>query len=159
MRKNLVFMICSSLALAYVHSFSLHHTLTARIKSATASSSRAGVARCKYFMMSDVDWRSFRAKLVSQETKGGSENPAISGNDSPVGGEEWVYDAGKFVETGSVILGGSQMEHGFGLRQQYFHKSVMLVLSQDDRFTKGIILNRPTSKHLSMEYVDEWRLW
>jgi hypothetical protein len=110
-------------------------------------------------MMSDVDWRSFRAKLVSQEIKGGSENAAVSGNDTPVGGEEWVYDAGKFVETGSVILGGSQMEYGFGLRQQYFHKSVMLVLMQDDRFTKGIILNRPTSQHLSTETVDGWRLW
>jgi hypothetical protein len=107
----------------------------------------------KFCMSGDIDWRTFRAKLVSQENKGsGIEGSPEVG--SSMKGDEWVYDAGKFVETGCVILGGSQMEYGFGLRQQYFHKSVMLVLSQDERFTKGIIVNRPTSKDL-----DGWRLW
>ena len=39
---------------------------------------------------------------------------------------------------------------GFALRQQYFHKCVLLLLSHDDGFTKGIILNRPTSYALDM---------
>ena len=106
----------------------------------------------KFLMSEELDWRTFRAKLVSQENKAGSI--VGSENNASIKGDEWVYDAGKFVETGCVILGGSQMEYGFGLRQQYFHKSVMLVLSQDEKFTKGIIVNRPTSKSL-----DGWRIW
>ena len=58
------------------------------------------------------------------------------------------------IEQGSVILGGTQQEFGFALRQQYFHKSVMLLLQHDDGFTKGIILNRPSAITL-----DGWRLW
>ena len=58
------------------------------------------------------------------------------------------------IEQGSVILGGTQQEFGFALRQQYFHKSVMLLLQHDDGFTKGIILNRPSAYEL-----DGWRVW
>jgi hypothetical protein len=46
------------------------------------------------------------------------------------------------------------MEFGFALRQQFFHKSVMLLLQHDESFTKGIILNRPSALEL-----DGWRLW
>ena len=117
--------------------------------------SRTAPARRVFMSEGDVDWRSFRAKLVSQELKENKSGDHYETTNEPSAkAEEWVYDAGKFVETGSVILGGSQMEYGFGLRQQYFHKSVMLVLSHDDRFTKGIIVNRPTSKEL-----DGWRIW
>lgn len=41
----------------------------------------------------------------------------------------------------------------FALNQMYFHKSVILILSHDDNFTKGVILNRPTSIRL-----DGWPL-
>ncbi|EOD13805.1 hypothetical protein EMIHUDRAFT_212313 [Emiliania huxleyi CCMP1516] len=37
------------------------------------------------------------------------------------------------------------MEFGFALRQQFFHKSMMLLLQHDESFTKGIILNRPSA--------------
>ena len=65
----------------------------------------------------------------------------------------YVYES-PLIEQGSVILGGTQQEFGFALRQQYFHKSVMLLLQHDDGFTKGIILNRPSAYEL-----DGWRVW
>ena len=58
------------------------------------------------------------------------------------------------IEQGSVILGGTDQEFGFALRQQYFHKCVILLLTHDEGFTKGIILNRPSALTL-----DGWRLW
>ena len=63
----------------------------------------------------------------------------------------WAYESGGVIEKGAVILGAVgdvQSTIGFGLRQQYFHKSVMLVLDHTTKFTKGIILNRPTLKVL-----------
>ena len=92
----------------------------------------------------DVDWREVRAKLVQQES--GSASAA-----GEAGG--FVYES-PLIEQGSVILGGTQQEFGFALRQQYFHKSVMLLLQHDDGFTKGIILNRPSAYEL-----DGWRVW
>lgn len=85
---------------------------------------------------------------------------------SPLDPSQWAYDSGKVIEPGAVILGGVEQDFGFGLRQQYFHKTVILVLDHDEnQFTKGIILNRPTD----MLLVDEdemdddkqrqWRVW
>jgi putative transcriptional regulator len=64
-----------------------------------------------------------------------------------------VYET-PLIEQGSVILGGTQQEFGFALRQQYFHKSVMLLLQHDPTFTRGIMLNRPSAMEL-----DGWRVW
>lgn len=80
----------------------------------------------------------------------------------------WAYDSGKVIEKGAVILGGVEQDFGFGLRQQYFHKTVILVLEHDEnKFTKGIILNRPTDMllvddNLSQsgdEKENKWRVW
>mmetsp|Transcript_19595 Transcript_19595/g.28387 ORF Transcript_19595/g.28387 Transcript_19595/m.28387 type:complete len:711 (+) Transcript_19595:123-2255(+) len=57
----------------------------------------------------------------------------------------WAYDSGKIIEKGSIILSRAAQGFGFGLRQQYFHKCVILVtFHEENTFTKGIILNRPT---------------
>jgi len=76
--------------------------------------------------------------------------------------ERWAYESGHVIEQGAVILGGVEQEFGFGLRQQYFHKAAILVLDHDEnKFTKGIILNRPSDRML----VDpenpqvKWRVW
>jgi len=96
----------------------------------------------------DVDWRELRARLVAQEKAaqngGGTVESAADG---------FVYES-PLIEQGVVILGGTKQEFGFALRQQYFHKCVMLLLQHDDSFTKGIILNRPSSYEL-----DGWRVW
>jgi hypothetical protein len=53
--------------------------------------------------------REFRAKLVAREKGVG---------DQQVDGERWAYDSGNLVEQGSLLLGGTDLEFGFGLRQQ-----------------------------------------
>ena len=75
-------------------------------------------------------------------------------------GEQWAYDSGKVIEQGAVILGGVEQAFGFGLRQQYFHKVVILVLSHEATFTRGIILNRPSESLLTDKENDvRWRVW
>ena len=91
------------------------------------------------------DWRQFRAKLVAQE-KGGGGRIASAG---------WAYETGNMVEAGSLLLGGSELDFGFGLDQQYFHKSVMLVLSHTEDFTRAVLVNRPTS----LSTAGGWRIW
>ena len=81
---------------------------------------------------------------------------ASSGGDSSAAAanpEGFVFES-PLIEQGSVILGGTRQEFGFALRQQYFHKSVMLLLQHDDGFTRGIILNRPSAYE-----IDGWRVW
>jgi len=108
--------------------------------------------------LSDRDWRSFRAQLVmnSSEKKDDNEDdldgigslfektPMKTENFTPLNPSQWAYDSGNVIEQGAVILGGVEQDYGFGLRQQYFHKSVILVLDHSSQFTKGIILNRPS---------------
>eukprot|EP00533_Pseudo-nitzschia_delicatissima_P005330 CAMPEP_0116103516 /NCGR_PEP_ID=MMETSP0327-20121206/13925_1 /TAXON_ID=44447 /ORGANISM="Pseudo-nitzschia delicatissima, Strain B596" /LENGTH=714 /DNA_ID=CAMNT_0003595629 /DNA_START=101 /DNA_END=2245 /DNA_ORIENTATION=+ len=80
---------------------------------------------------------------------------------TPLDPSQWAYDSGDVIEQGAVILGGIEQEFGFGLRQQYFHKTVMLVLDHSPMFTKGIILNRPTDLMLEDDINQgvKWRVW
>ena len=130
------------------------------------------------------DWRAFRAKLVMSESDSSSSIPtddvSSSGEDddldgfgalfkdtattsfTPLDPEQWAYDSGKVIEKGAVILGGVEQDFGFGLRQQYFHKGVILVLDYDEAtFTKGIILNRPSDRMMDDDVNDglKWRVW
>mmetsp|Transcript_2798 Transcript_2798/g.3981 ORF Transcript_2798/g.3981 Transcript_2798/m.3981 type:complete len:583 (+) Transcript_2798:62-1810(+) len=117
----------------------------------------------------DEDWRDFRAKLVMGEKV---ESSAATATSDP--SEPWAYDAGDVIEKGSIILSSLEQAFGHGLNQQYFHKSVILVLEHEDNvFTKGIILNRPTDLYLSdadfefkdrsrpprKEKKEKWRVW
>ena len=79
------------------------------------------------------DWRDLRARLVAQERlekSGGGDDGA------PAAEEGFVFES-PLIEQGAVILGGTQQEFGFALRQQYFHKSVMLLLQHNDSFTRA----------------------
>ena len=80
---------------------------------------------------------------------------------TPLDPSQWAYDSGNIIEKGAIILGGAEQDFGFGLRQQYFHKAVILVLDHDENtFTKGIILNRPSEKMMSDDVNGkEWRVW
>ena len=79
---------------------------------------------------------------------------------TPLDPSQWAYDSGGIIEKGAVILGGAEQDFGFGLRQQYFHKAVILVLDHDEEtFTKGIILNRPSEKVMSDDDGNEWSVW
>lgn len=80
---------------------------------------------------------------------------------TPLDPSQWAYDSGKVIEQGAVILGGVEQDFGFGLRQQYFHKAAILVLDHDEnQFTKGIILNRPSDQMLDDDLNNiKWRVW
>ncbi|GMH53657.1 hypothetical protein TrRE_jg8797 [Triparma retinervis] len=83
-----------------------------------------------------MDWRSFRANLVAKER--GEASPST-------GSRTWAYNAGNVIESGSLIVASTRSAIGtigFGLRQQYFHKCVMLILDHTKDFTKGLIINR-----------------
>ena len=140
--------------------------------------------------LQDEDWRAFRAKLFmseQQEEKAKSESSTIIEDDGDLDGigslfsasstvksdslldgmtaldpSQWAYESGDVIEQGAVILGGVEQDFGFGLRQQYFHKAAILVLDHDENtFTKGIILNRPTDLLLEDDINEgqQWRVW
>lgn len=134
-RKMLFFMTCTAVA----------HAISAR--PATSSrplpvilSRRASVAMNE----EELDWREMRARLVAQEQESGT--PAASNG-------SYAYET-PLIEQGSILMGGTKQVFGFALRQQFFHKSVMLLLQHDETFTKRIILNRPSAIE-----QDGWRLW
>ncbi|CAJ1961075.1 unnamed protein product [Cylindrotheca closterium] len=81
---------------------------------------------------------------------------------TPLDPSQYAYDSGDMIEQGSVILGGVEQDFGFGLRQQYFHKCVLLLVDHEEStFTKGIILNRPTDMVLDDDVNPgkKWRVW
>lgn len=81
---------------------------------------------------------------------------------TPLDPSQWAYESGTVIEQGAIILGGVEQDYGFGLRQQYFHKCAILVLDHTERkFTKGIILNRPTDLMLDDDINPgvKWRIW
>ena len=99
----------------------------------------------------DMDWREMRARLIAQDRQ--EKDPLTSDVADPLTSDGFVYES-PLIEQGTILLGGTKQDFGFALRQQFFHKSVMLLLQHDDTFTKGIILNRPSALE-----VDGWRVW
>ena len=95
-----------------------------------------------------ADWRDIRARLVAREKK-----EAGDGAEAAAEQAGFAFES-PLIEQGSVILGGTEQEFGFALRQQYFHKCVMVVLLHDSTFTKALILNKPSALEL-----DGWRVW
>ena len=95
------------------------------------------------------DFRDFRARLIARTQGEGLE----VGSDREAAGAGWAYET-PLLEQGCVLLGGVEQEFGFGLRQQYFHKCVLLLTQYDDAFTRGVIVNRPSRRE-----VDGWSLW
>ena len=106
------------------------------------------------------------AQFQPEDTSDTMKNKKNEFEFSPLDPSQWAYESGDVIEQGAVILGGVEQDFGFGLRQQYFHKTVMLVLGHNENeFTKGIILNRPTDMILvdEDEFNDDktrkWRVW
>ena len=101
------------------------------------------------------------AGKTSSEDDARSRSKRMAGF-TPLDPSQWAYDSGKVIEKGAVILGGVEQDFGFGLRQQYFHKAVILVLDHDENtFTKGIILNRPSDRMMEDDVNKglKWRVW
>jgi len=106
----------------------------------------------------DVDVRDFRARLVAQQRSEEGGAGAVPAGLSQEGGGGWIYET-PLIEQGSVLLGGTKQAFGFGLRQQYFHKCVLLLVEHSPRFTKGIILNRPTALKWADGAGADWDVW
>ena len=94
------------------------------------------------------DVRDFRARLISRSKEGVLDAIPAPSNES-----SWAYET-PLLEQGSVLLGGTEQDLGFAVRQQYFHKCIVLLLQHDENFTRGLILNRP-----SLREVDGWSVW
>lgn len=107
----------------------------------------------------EEDWRNFRAKLVMQyrQEESGISSPNLDRDDNTSSSlnDAWAYESGDTIEKGSIVLSRHPEEvqtkdPESGLTQQYFHKSIILVLDHiENVYTKGIILNRPTNLLLS----------
>lgn len=108
----------------------------------------------------EEDWRDFRARLVAQE-KATTTDPLPSTNNSiATGSSSYMYEMGHVIEEGCVIVSRQEHDFCYGLRQQYFHKSIMLVLEHESTaLTDGIILNRPTSQVLQDKDGNSWNVW
>lgn len=103
--------------------------------------------------LEEDDWRDFRAKLVMQYRGDNQSSATQTKHASSSKAGAWAYESGKIIEKGSIILARPPCvmteTADNGLAQQYFHKSIILVLQVDPHFTKGIILNRPSNLVLS----------
>ncbi len=95
----------------------------------------------------EMDWREFRARLVSTYDMPEKDNRDQTKFDD----HSWMYETGSTIETGSVLIhkiDNDFDDSGYGLARQYLHKSVVLILEHDNvgtsMSTKGVILNRPT---------------
>ena len=78
----------------------------------------------------EMDWREMRARLIASQ---GFEAPTSDKSG------KFTYET-PLIEQGTILLGGTEMKFGFALRQQFFHKCVLLLLQHDEHFTKGIIM-------------------
>jgi len=93
----------------------------------------------------EMDWRDFRARLVEGERRAsGHKQLSMLWNES--GSRGWAYPT-PLIEKGTVLL--SQHSSRYALRQQYFHKAVILIVQHDAEGTVGLILNRPTARSLA----------
>lgn len=89
----------------------------------------------------EVDWRDFRARLLEREEQGVSQPDGSIGRDGS-SDVSWAY-ASPLIEQGSLLLARPGLH--FALRQQYFHKAVVLIVEHSSEGDVGIVLNRPTA--------------
>lgn len=104
----------------------------------------------------------FDEGLASEDASSATSKLELPDGMTPLDPSQYAYDSGEMIEQGSVILGGVEQDFGFGLRQQYFHKCVLLLVDHEgSTFTKGIILNRPTDMVLDDDINPgkKWRVW
>jgi len=114
------------------------------------------------------DWRDVRAKLVlqySQEEdnfRNGSNSTSASTTQliSMTSANHWAYDSKGTIEVGSLIVSHPSQDSACGgLRQQHFHKCILLIINHSEMGTQGIILNRPTREIIHDKHQKEWKCY
>jgi len=116
--------------------------------------------------ISGEDWRDVRAKLVMQYSQGEDittkkSNSTIvitTQSTSAITSKCWAYDSKGAIEVGSLIISHPSQDSACGgLRQQHFHKCIVLVIDHSHEGTKGIILNRPANDIINDHKQNEWK--
>ena len=59
------------------------------------------------------------------------------------------------VSAGSLVRAGSNERSPFLLKNQVYHKSIVLMISDDEAISIGVILNQPSTKGLEMDLIDK----
>jgi len=119
--------------------------------------------------ISGEDWRDVRAKLVMQYSQG-EEDIATTGSNSTsvattwpipaIASNLWAYDSKGTIEVGSLIVSHPSQDSACGgLRQQHFHKCIILVVEHSQEGTRGVILNRPTNQVKYGIHQQEWKCY
>jgi putative transcriptional regulator len=118
--------------------------------------------------ISGEDWRDVRAKLVMQYSQG-DDIDATKSNSTEITAKKpmttvktnsWAYDSKGTIEVGSLIVSHPSQDSACGgLRQQHFHKCIVLVIDHSQEGTKGIILNRPTNQIIFGKEKVEWKCY
>ena len=62
---------------------------------------------------------------------------------------------GQNVAEGTLVRASSQPRSPFLLETQEMHKSIVLIISDDENISVGVILNRPSAKGLDVQIIDK----
>ena len=62
---------------------------------------------------------------------------------------------GQNVVEGTLVRASSQPRSPFLLETQEMHKSIVLIISDDENISVGVILNRPSAKGLDVQMIDK----
>ena len=62
---------------------------------------------------------------------------------------------GEDVRVGTLLRASSEQRSPFLLNRQEYHKSLVLIIADDEKFSVGVILNQPAAKGLEMKIVDK----
>ncbi|CAJ1381409.1 unnamed protein product [Effrenium voratum] len=108
----------------------------------------------------DLGWLLIFAGLVGILSEPGSEMSDMSEVETGLtrSAGEWAYSS-PAIETGSILMarpGDTFVDH-----QQYFHKSVILVLRHENDGDQGIIINRPSGFNTAQLGIKGpvWNIW
>eukprot|EP00438_Fugacium_kawagutii_P001890 Skav201622 [mRNA] locus=scaffold3582:5170:7285:+ [translate_table: standard] len=82
----------------------------------------------------------------------------IGSTSSSSSSTEWAHST-PVIEKGSILM--ARPGDTFAQRQQYFHKSVVLVIKHDDAGDMGIIINRPSGFNTAQLGLKgpSWNIW
>jgi len=62
-------------------------------------------------------------------------------------------DTGNGIKVGSVLRASSADRSPFLLKNQEYHKSLVLIITEDDYFHAGVLLNHPATKGVELDLV------
>ncbi len=122
------------LTFEYAHTFIAPSPFLSRISPLKQNDFESALHKLNSQSDDSEDWRDFRARLVMQERRE-TESDGSCTSSSESSSWAWAYETGQNIEKGSIILSrcqpiDNQGSLESGLSQQYFHKSIILVLGK-----------------------------